>query len=146
MNTETSNTDAPKANGADKDHLNGAGVAAVSAALTQAAPVTPAARSPLPSTRAASSERFLLAERETAPVAKTPAFEGYGRFTETAAAQPGDAKLEATTRVVNAFVGYLTNACGRTADQMTAADVAALGQLLGTVERLEIAPTKRSGH
>jgi hypothetical protein len=143
MNNDTSSTDASKGNGADKDHLNGAGIAAVSAALSPAAP-TPAAPARSPMSRAATSERFLLAERDAAPA--SPAFEGYGRFSQTATAQPGDAKLEATTRMVNAFVGYLTNACGRTADQMTAADVAALGQLLGTVERLEVAPTKRSGH
>ena len=47
------------------------------------------------------------------------------------------AKLAATARMVNAFMGYVTGVCGRPADQLTEADVSTLGTLLASMEKLE---------
>lgn len=46
-------------------------------------------------------------------------------------------KLAATTRVMNSVLGYYVNALGRAPDQLTEGDVAALGSILATLERLE---------
>jgi hypothetical protein len=87
------------------------------------------------------AERLLSAERDTP-------FEGISRFSSTTsapAAPAADVKLQATTRMVNGLLGYLTTVCGRQADQLTEADVAALGNMLGIVERLEVTPKGRNG-
>lgn len=81
-------------------------------------------------------------ERRGTDRRQSDAFDGFTRFSGTTSTG-SDARLAATTRMVNAFMGYLKDACGRPLDQMTDADVASLGQILGTVERLE---TRRSGH
>lgn len=47
-----------------------------------------------------------------------------------AAAPSGDAKLAATTRMVNAFMGYVKNVGGRDGDQLTNDDTAKLLQTL----------------
>lgn len=50
-----------------------------------------------------------------------------------------DTRLTATTRVVNAFLGYVTQVGGRQSDQMINADVAKLRQLLGIMD--DVQPT-----
>jgi hypothetical protein len=51
---------------------------------------------------------------------------------------PESAKLLATTRVMNSFIGYLTTVCGRRIDEMTPADVTRLATVLKAIEELEI--------
>jgi hypothetical protein len=56
------------------------------------------------------------------------------------------AKLQATTRMMNSFVGYLTGVCGRKIDEMTTADVTKLATVLRAIEDLETerAPRRHS--
>jgi len=118
----TKDNDANGANGA----ANGEGAAPVPATTRPQAP-TPA---PAPAARP-----FLREGQEGG--ATRASMEGYRGLP----IQSG-AKLKATTKVINAFNGYLVNALGRPADEMTEADVATLGEILAAVERLE--PSKRA--
>lgn len=47
-------------------------------------------------------------------------------------------RLQGTTRVVNAFTGYLTGVCGRKADEITPADVTRLATVLKAFEELDV--------
>lgn len=48
------------------------------------------------------------------------------------------ARLQGTTRVVNAFTGYLTGVCGRKVDEITPADVTRLATVLKALEELDV--------
>jgi hypothetical protein len=46
-------------------------------------------------------------------------------------------RLQGTTRVFNAFTGYLTGVCGRKIDEITPADVTKLATVLRALEELD---------
>lgn len=118
-----------KTNGSDKAGLHAGG--ALNGATHDAVPAKVA---PAPAPVRAFSERASEA---------APPLDGYRSLSQGAASSGSNVKLQGTTRVVNAFIGYATNVLGRQADQLTEADVACLGGMLASLERLEQAP--RSG-
>ncbi|RYF18490.1 MAG: hypothetical protein EOO77_11040 [Oxalobacteraceae bacterium] len=125
-------SDQPNAsNGADNTALNGTGTSSSTPAPVPARTERPERRSFLDTSRTLGRDRD-----------RTDTDYDFGRVGSGIEAS-NDTKLAATTRMVNSFMGYIKDACGRDADKLTPQDVAGLGSMLSLIQSLD---AKRGGH
>jgi hypothetical protein len=123
------------ANGAEKTNGAGHPAAALPMAIGKERPAAPAP-APVSSAAAAPAPRPTYDRTHSVGAIELDALGSLG-------ARNG-AKLQATTRVMNAFIGYLVTACGRAPDQLTESDVVALGSVLATLDKIDAAPRRSS--